>query len=412
MNNLQRGIYQPLADKVPIYDLADEDPEEERSRAPLLVVIALVVLAAFAGVVWLAYNQGVERGRQGASLEITAPEGPVRVAPPEAAACTPIRPERLQRPGSARAGGQGLRAGARRHRRPRPPNRPRSGSARPRRRPRRQRRPRAARARRAAPLPHPPQRVRPLHRRPLRRRPRPLRPLGRHSRLLRRQRQLPAPAGGGRAVSGAAVLQLGAFESQELANGAWATLRARYDSPGPARARHPEGRSRRQGHRLPASGRPLCGSDGCRGCLHAVEGGGRRTVLSPRLEPARRIHEVAMPASAAVYGCQGTELASDERAFFRDVRPFGFILFARNVDTPAQVASLCRPVARLDRQCERADLHRSGRRTGSAPQAAALAEPPAGAALRRAVRPRIPIRGARPPICARVSSRMSSGASA
>src|SRR5262245_29252912 len=84
MNNLQRGIYQPLADKVPIYDLADEDPEEERSRAPLLVVIALVVLAAFAGVVWLAYNQGVERGRQGAQLVITPPEGPVRVAPPEA----------------------------------------------------------------------------------------------------------------------------------------------------------------------------------------------------------------------------------------------------------------------------------------------------------------------------------------
>src|SRR5262245_51247415 len=83
MNNLQRGIYQPLADKVPIYDLADEDPEEERSRAPLLVVIALVVLAGFAGVVWLAYNQGVERGRQGASLVITAPEGPARVAPAE-----------------------------------------------------------------------------------------------------------------------------------------------------------------------------------------------------------------------------------------------------------------------------------------------------------------------------------------
>ena len=90
MNNLQRGIYQPLADKVPIYDLADEDPEEERSRVPLLVVIALVVLAAFAGVVWLAYNQGVERGRQGASLVITAPEGPVRVAPPDAAPATPF----------------------------------------------------------------------------------------------------------------------------------------------------------------------------------------------------------------------------------------------------------------------------------------------------------------------------------
>jgi beta-N-acetylhexosaminidase len=48
-----------------------------------------------------------------------------------------------------------------------------------------------------------------------------------------------------------------------------------------------------------------------------------------------------MPASAAVYGCQGTELASEERDFFRDVRPFGFILFARNASTPAQVARLC-----------------------------------------------------------------------
>ena len=48
-----------------------------------------------------------------------------------------------------------------------------------------------------------------------------------------------------------------------------------------------------------------------------------------------------MPATAAVYGCQGTELALQERAFFHDARPFGFILFARNVDTPQQVASLC-----------------------------------------------------------------------
>jgi beta-N-acetylhexosaminidase len=50
-----------------------------------------------------------------------------------------------------------------------------------------------------------------------------------------------------------------------------------------------------------------------------------------------------MPASAAVYGCQGHELASDERAFFQDVRPFGFILLAinRNIENPAQVAALC-----------------------------------------------------------------------
>jgi beta-N-acetylhexosaminidase len=42
-----------------------------------------------------------------------------------------------------------------------------------------------------------------------------------------------------------------------------------------------------------------------------------------------------------VYGCQGTELAPDERDFFKDARPFGFILFARNVSNPAQVAALC-----------------------------------------------------------------------
>lgn len=48
-----------------------------------------------------------------------------------------------------------------------------------------------------------------------------------------------------------------------------------------------------------------------------------------------------MPASAAIYGCQGMELAPEEREFFRDAQPFGFILFGRNCDTPAQVRILC-----------------------------------------------------------------------
>lgn len=48
-----------------------------------------------------------------------------------------------------------------------------------------------------------------------------------------------------------------------------------------------------------------------------------------------------MPTSAAIYGCQGTELLEVEEAFFRDVRPFGFILFARNCSEPAQVRALC-----------------------------------------------------------------------
>jgi beta-N-acetylhexosaminidase len=48
-----------------------------------------------------------------------------------------------------------------------------------------------------------------------------------------------------------------------------------------------------------------------------------------------------MPASAAIYGCQGIALAREERDFFRDAQPFGFILFARNCESPEQVRALC-----------------------------------------------------------------------
>ncbi len=48
-----------------------------------------------------------------------------------------------------------------------------------------------------------------------------------------------------------------------------------------------------------------------------------------------------MPAPRAViFGCAGTVLGADERAFFRDTDPLGFILFARNVETPDQVRRL------------------------------------------------------------------------
>ncbi|MEQ8500386.1 MAG: beta-N-acetylhexosaminidase [Sneathiellaceae bacterium] len=47
------------------------------------------------------------------------------------------------------------------------------------------------------------------------------------------------------------------------------------------------------------------------------------------------------PARApAIFGCAGLRLDAAERAFFRAVAPVGFILFARNVDTPAQVRTL------------------------------------------------------------------------
>ena len=41
-----------------------------------------------------------------------------------------------------------------------------------------------------------------------------------------------------------------------------------------------------------------------------------------------------------MFGCSGQTLEDDERAFFSEANPFGFILFARNVDSPEQVRAL------------------------------------------------------------------------
>src|SRR5580698_6334432 len=41
-----------------------------------------------------------------------------------------------------------------------------------------------------------------------------------------------------------------------------------------------------------------------------------------------------------IYGCRGTELLPEERSFFRDVQPWGFILFGRNVESHDQVREL------------------------------------------------------------------------
>ena len=48
-----------------------------------------------------------------------------------------------------------------------------------------------------------------------------------------------------------------------------------------------------------------------------------------------------MPASAAIYGCQGVALLREEQDFFREAQPFGFILFARNCESPEQIRALC-----------------------------------------------------------------------
>ena len=47
-----------------------------------------------------------------------------------------------------------------------------------------------------------------------------------------------------------------------------------------------------------------------------------------------------MTRHAVILGCLGTTLSAEETAFFRDVRPWGFVLFRRNIETPDQVRAL------------------------------------------------------------------------
>ena len=47
-----------------------------------------------------------------------------------------------------------------------------------------------------------------------------------------------------------------------------------------------------------------------------------------------------MGARAVIFGLTGPELLPEERAFFADSAPWGFILFARNIESPAQVSRL------------------------------------------------------------------------
>ena len=44
---------------------------------------------------------------------------------------------------------------------------------------------------------------------------------------------------------------------------------------------------------------------------------------------------------ATILDASGLRLSAQEKALFRDADPFGFILFARNIDTPDQVRALC-----------------------------------------------------------------------
>ena len=59
---------------------------------------------------------------------------------------------------------------------------------------------------------------------------------------------------------------------------------------------------------------------------------------------------------AVIFNCAGPVLTADERAFFRDADPLGFILFGRNIETPQQVHRL---VEQLRSSVTRAEIGRA-----------------------------------------------------
>ena len=81
MANYERGAQ---SDDVRVFDGGEDDEDVEGSRLPLLIVIALLVLAAFGAVVWLAYQRGVAQGHSEVPRVIAAEQGPAKVAPTSA----------------------------------------------------------------------------------------------------------------------------------------------------------------------------------------------------------------------------------------------------------------------------------------------------------------------------------------
>jgi beta-N-acetylhexosaminidase len=51
---------------------------------------------------------------------------------------------------------------------------------------------------------------------------------------------------------------------------------------------------------------------------------------------------------AAIYGLAGTELSAEERHFFRDARPAGYILFKRNIESRQQLRALTDAIRELE----------------------------------------------------------------
>src|SRR6185312_5833765 len=88
-----RELYEPPYDDALMYDTVEE-PQGPRGR-PLIVLLGFVVLAAFAGVVWVAYNQGVKEGQRTVNPPILSAEtGPTRITPTTETVPAPTAPDK------------------------------------------------------------------------------------------------------------------------------------------------------------------------------------------------------------------------------------------------------------------------------------------------------------------------------
>lgn len=76
-----RGAFDPvMVDDMDTYDATDED-DEPAGRGWLMLLVVVAVLAALAGVVYFAYQQGREEGIRTAPPIVRADGGPEKVAP-------------------------------------------------------------------------------------------------------------------------------------------------------------------------------------------------------------------------------------------------------------------------------------------------------------------------------------------
>lgn len=72
-------IYAPSYDR----DGFDARNDGDENRGPLLLVVTIAVLLAFAAVVYTAYHQGLRKGGRDAAPHVTAESGPIKTRPSE-----------------------------------------------------------------------------------------------------------------------------------------------------------------------------------------------------------------------------------------------------------------------------------------------------------------------------------------